>query len=525
MSMSNNAAKSAIIIIIFTLGSKVLGFLREILTGAKFGSGLETDTFFIAMTATTLITNLFSKAITTTFIPILSEVEAREGKEGKIEHTNNMINVIAIFSFILVVLAWIGAPLIVKLLASGFEGKQYRLAIELTRIGLPMIIFSGVIGSLTGFLQSEQLHKSAAAIGVPFNFVYIFFLIFLSGIFGIKGLMVASVLAVVSQLLILLPEAKGAGYKYKPVFDLKDRYIQKVLTLSIPVFISVAINDINAIVDKRLASTLVEGSISALNWANKLNGLILGVFIVAINTVIFPLLAKESNNDNIDGMKDIMGYGINLILLITIPSTIGLIVLAKPIIEVAFEWGAFDGGATDMTAQALIFYSVGLVSVALRQLSNRVYYSLQDTKTPMINGAISVVFNILFNLILIKSMGHGGLALATSLSSIISTMLMFSGLRKKIGTLGTRAYIRCGIQSGLASIVMGAVAYLSYYGLFDVLGTGKIANFISLGIAVVLGVATYGILCYVFGVEIIKDVVHKGKEGVRGIKNDRQRRP
>ena len=140
-----------------------------------------------------------------------------------------------------------------------------------------------------------------------------------------------------------------------------------------------AINDLNVIVDKTLASTFVSGSISALNYANRLNQLILGVFISAITTVIFPILSKEVNYDNISGLKT-MGYGVNLILLITIPATVGLIVLAKPIVEIAFQRGEFDATATIMTSQALIFYSLGLVAMAPRLLITRVYYSLQDTK-------------------------------------------------------------------------------------------------------------------------------------------------
>lgn len=191
--------------------------------------------------------------------------------------------------------------------------------------------------------------------------------------------------------------------------------------MSLPVFIGVAINELNVLVDKSLASSLVSGSISALNYANKLNSLILGVFISAITTVIFPLLAKESNSGNIKGMKMIMRYGVNLILLITIPATVGLIVLAKPIVEVAFETGEFDATATIMTTQALIFYSLGLVAMALRLLITKVYYSLQDTKTPMVNSAISVGFNIVLNIILVRFMTHAGLALATSIATIIAT--------------------------------------------------------------------------------------------------------
>lgn len=511
MTKSSKTAKAALLIAILTLGSKFLGFLRDILIAYKFGSGMETDVFFIAITATELLTRFLRNSTATTFIPVISEVESLEGKEGKIEHTNNMLNVIFVISIILVIIAMFGAPVIIKILAKGFKGEQFDLAVKLTRIGLPMVIFSGIMGIIGGYLHSEEKFNSTAIMGIPSNLVYIFFLVFLASTFGLTGLMVAATVAVLSQLLVQVSEIKTTEFKYKFIFDIKDSYIKKVLYLSLPVFIGVAINDLNAIVDRTLASSLAAGSISALNYANKLNSLILQVFISAITTVIFPILSKEFSNDNIKGVKDIMKYGINLILLITIPATIGLIVLSKPIVQVAFERGEFDINATIMTSQALMFYSIGLVAMALRLLTTRVYYSLQDTKTPMINGAISVGFNIVLNLIFIKFMAHSGLALATSISTIIATCLMFYGLRNKIGSLGVLSYIKYAIKPGIASVVMGVVSYMSYHGLYRLLGVSKLYNLISLLVAVTIGATVYGVLCYVLGIEEIRDMVDKVK--------------
>lgn len=511
MSYSNKYARSALTIIIFSLASKLLGFIREILIAAKFGSGMDTDAFFIASAGIGLITSFLTSVVSTTFIPVISEVEAKEGKNGKIKHTNNMINIILLVTFILLIITLITSPIIVKILAIGFEEEQFTVAVKLIRIGLPMILFSGVIGVLTGYLQSEERFNATAIMGLPMNISYIFFLLVFSSKFGIKGLMISVFVGVIAQLFIQFPEVKASGFKYRYVFNLKDIYIRKVLDLSLSAFFGLVLIEINEIVDKTLASSLVSGSISALNYANKLNRLILGVFISAITTVIFPVLSKEANSNNIDGVKKTMGYGINLILLITIPATVGLTVLAKPIVEIAFQRGEFDSTATLMTSQALIFYSVGLVSIALQLLLTRVYYSLQDTKTPMINGAISVGFNIILNLILVKFMDHAGLALATSIAITISALMLFYGLKKKIGSLGTLSYIKCGLKVGLASAIMGIVAYATYHGIYDILGVSKLYNLISLLVAVGLAVIVYGILCYLFWVEEVRDVVNKVK--------------
>jgi putative peptidoglycan lipid II flippase len=511
MSRVKQAAKSTMIIIIFTIGSKFLGFFRETLIASRFGSGMATDTYFVATSAIGLLTGLISRSISTTFVPVLSEIEAKEGKEGKISHTNNMINIVAFLSLALIVLGITVAPILVRLLAKGFRGEQYNLAIKLTRIGFPGLLFSGIIGALTGFLYSEQRHYSSAALGFPLNFVYIIFLIFLSGRFGITGLMVTTVIAAIPQFLIQLPEAKKAGYKYRFVFDLKDKYITKVLYLSIPVFIAVAISDLNVIIDRTIASDLIIGSISALSYSNRIKNLVSTIFISAIVTVIFPLLSKESNRDNIPGMKKIMAYSINIILLITIPSTVGLIVLATPIVKAVFQRGQFDEVATLMTSKALVFYSLGLVSTGLRTLLTRVYYSLQDTKTPLINGIISLGFNIIFNLILVRYMAHAGLALATSIALTVTVIFMFYKLKRTIGSLGTVSYIKCGIKSGIASLIMGGVSYGIYHRLYTVVsGASGLRNLISLVITVILGVTVYGILCYLFGIKEVNDIFDKG---------------
>lgn len=509
MSKTEKAATSVVVMIVFSLGSKFLGFLREILIASKFGAGMETDTFFIAIAVSGLFTTLIGAALNTTMIPVLSEIQVKEGIKGKVLHTNNILNIVVVLSILLVFTGWVGAPLLVKLLAKGFTGQQFELAVYLTRIGIPVLFFSLIQPVLRSYLQSEMMFTETAASAFPFNFVYIFFLIFLSGKFGIVGLVVANTLAVASQILLQFYGLKKSGYKYKFIFDLKDIYVRKILLLTVPIFIGTTINEINIIVDKTLASSLIEGSISALNYATRLNSLILGVFITAITTVIYPMLSEQSNNGNIVKMKKIMGYGINSILLITIPSTIGLIVLSKPIVEVVFQRGEFDIQATILTSQALIFYSMGLVATGLRPMIGRVFFSLQDTKTPMINGAIAVVFNVIFNLILVTNMAHRGLALSTSLSNIIAVALLFITLKKKIGSLCTLSYIKCGLKAGLASAIMGVVAYVVYHGLYGILGISKLYNFISLLVAIVLAVIVYGVLCYLFGIEEIRDIVDK----------------
>src|SRR5699024_5914476 len=387
MSNLKKSAKSVVTIIIFTLGSKVLGFFREALIASNYGSGAGTDTFFIALSAITLFSTLILQTINTTLIPILSDVETQEGEKGKLNHLNNFLNTITFVAFLLIVIGFFTAPLLMKVLGKGFEGEQFDLAITLTRIGLPILIFSSLVGIFKGYLESEGLFNASAAAAFPKNIVYIIFLIFLSQRFSIKALMVTAVIAEGAQLLVQIPSLRKLSYKYKLNIDLKDEYMQRLAILIPPILISVAISDLNNIIDKSMASSLAQGSVSSLNYANVLNNIVMSVFVTAIITVIFPMLSKKANAKNFDGLKKLMHTSLNIVLLITIPATIGMIVLATPAVKFAYQRGEFGQAATIMTSGALVYYSIGLVANGVKSLLTRVFYSLKDTKTPMINSA------------------------------------------------------------------------------------------------------------------------------------------
>lgn len=501
MSTSTKAAKSIIIMIIFTIGSKLLGFIREMLIAAKFGSGVETDTFFVVVTATGLFSSVFIQSLNTTMIPVLADVEKNEGKEGKRYHTNNVLNIVLLISTGITIFAWILSPYIVKLVAHGFEGEQFKLAVQMMRIGLPVVICTGLVGVFQGYLQSESMFMEYSVSQFPYNFAYIFYLLILSSFFGIKGLMVTSVLAVFAQFLIQIPGARNAGFKYRLIINFKDEYIKRILHLVLPVLIGVSINDLNNIIDRSLASTLVEGSISALNYATRLNSFVLGIFVSTISTVLFPILSREAASETFDSFKKTIRDGVNIILIITIPATVGMIVLAEPIVKVVFERGAFDAVATQMTSQALIFYTLGLVGTAMRIFLEKVFYSLKDTKTPMINGLVAVGLNIVLNFIFIGSMAHRGLALATSISVTMATLYLFYILYKKINGYYAAEIIKCSLKSIFASLIMAVIVQVCYSFLIKRFTGSSIIELLVLLISTALGAGIYFIILYLLKVE------------------------
>ena len=338
---------------------------------------------------------------------------------------------------------------------------------------------------------------------------------FFSALFVIKGLAITLVIAAFSQVLIQLPELKSAGFKYQLIFNLNDPYLKKIVKLSFPILVGMIINDIGFVIDKNLASNLVEGSVSVLNYASKLNDFISTVFIVAITTVVFPMLSKSASKYDLDELKDTMRYGANIIFLISVPATVGLIVLARPIVEIAFQRGAFTANDTIMTSQALICYAVGLVATAFRQLVFRVYYSLKDTKTPMITGFISTTIDIVLNFVFVSFMAHAGLALSTSLGIIVSLIMLLSLLRRKIGSLGLKQYFFTFSKIGFSAIVMGVMTYGTYHMSVNIMSVGKLQNVIALGVSVVLSVIVYVVMCYLLKVSEIRDILDAVKKRMR----------
>ncbi|MDN6161404.1 MAG: hypothetical protein L0I79_01410, partial [Atopostipes sp.] len=228
MSQLKKSAKSAGIIMVFSLISRVLGFFREALIASNYGSGSETDTFFIAFSAISMFAVILTKTINTTLIPVLSEVEVNEGKKGKINHLNNFLNTILVSAIVLAGIAFLLAPLVIRIVGKGFEGEQFDQTVLLMRIGLPILITSSLVGIFRAYLQSEEKFTESAIADIPFNIVYITFLIFFAQYFSIVALMIAAILAEASRLLIQIPEAKKMNYKYSFMIDLKDEYMKKI---------------------------------------------------------------------------------------------------------------------------------------------------------------------------------------------------------------------------------------------------------------------------------------------------------
>jgi len=481
--------KTAIIIMIITVVSKVFGFFRELVLSYFYGASAISDAYLISLTIPAVIFSFVGTGLSTGFIPMFSQIREKHGDSEANKFTSNIVNILLLISTVLVVLGLIFTEPIVKLFASGFKGQTLAMAIRFTKLSLVGIYFTGTTYIYSAYLQLNNRFLTPALIGVPYNIIIII-AIAISANKDPLFLILGSVLATASQLFILIPSIKRSGYRHKFSINFKDEHLKNLMFIALPVIVGVSVNQINTLVDRTIASGLVVGGISALNYANRLNGFVQGLIVTPVATVLYPSISKMAANDNIKGLKAAINEAINSISILIMPITVGAMLFAEPIVKLLFGRGAFDANAITLTTSALVFYSIGMIGFGLRDILSRAFYSQQDTKTPMINGSIAVIMNIVLNIILSRYMGIGGLALATSISAIFSTGLLFVNLRKKIGALGLKKIAITLAKITFASLAMGLIAWFIYQMLIT-----KTIEEIALIVAIIIGaIAYFGII-------------------------------
>lgn len=512
----SKVAKSALGLMIVTILSKVIGFLRETILVSVHGASATADAYITALNIPTVLFAIIGTALATTFIPLYFQVEKEKGKDGALKFANNIFNIVIILSIILSILGFIFAEPLTKVFAIDFTGEKLKIATNFTKVMIWGMIFIGLNNIMTAWLQIKGNFTIPGMVALPSNICIIYGII-LSANGNLKILGILSLLGMVSQFLFQLPFAYKSEYRYKFYIDFKDPYLKRMLILILPVCIGVGVNQLNAVVDRTLASTLGDGIITILNSANKLNFFVLGIFISTISAVIYPMLSRLSSSHDKDNFSKAIQRSISSVVIIMLPISAGAILLSNPIVKIVFERGKFTPEDTIMTATILSCYAIGMIAFGLREILNQVFYSINDTKTPMINGAFAMIINIILNLLLIKILGYKGLALATSISAIIGTALLFYRLKKKIQYYGQDKIINTFVKSFVAVIIMSVCTRTSYNLLVTICPTNMIGDIISTMLSILIGALVYGVTIVVMRIEevnmiidMIKSKINKG---------------
>ena len=513
-------AKYAVIVIIATIFCRILGLGREIIISNKFGAGIETDAFFIAFMIPNLLRSFLGEgALSAAFIPIFAEHLTNNDRKKAEYFASNILNILISISIIVIILGIWGAPWLIKLFAIGFKNNlyKYELAINLTRIMFPYIGFVAIAALFMGVLNSYDYFLLPALAPAMLNISIIILVFTLSFKYGIFSLALGVIFGGIGQALVQIPVLIRKKIKYNFVMDLNNPGVKKLLKLLIPAMVGLAITEINVAVDRTIASNLIDGSISALYYSNRLVQFPLGAFGVAISIAIFPTLAKYTAKNNIIEFKKSLLFGLKMLIFVTVPSTVGLIVLKDSLTRLIYEHGIFSRVATTMTANALLYYSIGLVAYACTHLITMAFYALKDTKTPVKIGVYIVFMNIVLDLILVRYLAHSGLALATSLVAIINMIILLKVLQKKIGNIGLRSQASFLIKIILSSIFLGISCILVNNYLGSVLNLNNKFNQIIQTIASILtGSMVYYICSYIFGIPEIRSLKQNIKIILKG---------
>lgn len=460
--------KAVIILMLLTLLSKCIGFFRDVTLAYFYGASGLSDAYLVAITIPSVIFGVIATGISTGYMPMFSRVEENEGTRKAVNYTNNLINTLVVICTGIIILGLVFAGPIVRVFASGFEGSVFDTAVLFTRITLVGIYFTILIRILSAYLNYRKYFAVPNLLGIPMSIIVILSIILSDRTNTAEILAYGYVAALFVQFIILLIFSYRKQFRYRPVLNIKDEHMKTMLILAVPVILGSAVNQINKLVDRTLASQVAEGGISALNYAHTLNNSLLGIFVASISTVMYPLISKMAAKDDMKGLKRSLSQAMTGVTVLILPATAASLFFADPIVRLLFGRGAFDDQAAAMTSAAFFFYSIGMIGMGLRTVLSRAFYSLQDTKTPMINAAIAMGLNIILNFILVQFMGLGGLAFATSIAAITATLLLGYNLRKKIGRLHLRRLFFSVIKISIASLAMGLAARLLYMLMMNV---------------------------------------------------------
>ena len=494
--------KAATALIIISTVSKVLGLIRESVTAAYFGADYQTDAYRVAFEIPSMLTGLIYAAITITFIPVYSEFKNKTREERQY-FVNNLINIVTLISVAIAALGTLFSSVLVGIAAPGFGGETFDLSVKLTALMFPSVVFLALAYLANGFLQANRSFAVPAAMGIPLNLIIILCIIVFYRS-GVEALAIGSVIAALSQFAVQVPSMLKAGFRFRLVIDFREPGLRKVLALSIPVFVSTAFNEVSILIDKMLASGLNAGSISVLDYANKVNGIANGIFFASLAVVFFPELSLAA--DDVEKFGKTVTAGLKVVIMMSFPVMAGLLILRLPIIRLLFERGEFSPGDTYITSVVLGFFSVGIIGSGLTAILNRAFYSLKDTRTTMVNGIAAICINIILSLIFVRLWGIYGLALSSSLASLICGSALFFRIKKKAQI----NYREIGIvfaKAAVAASVMGALMFL--FNAVQVFSSEDQAGFVvlSLKLAITIGIGgiVYMGLLYVMKVE---ELVH-----------------
>lgn len=537
-----SVARSAGIVSIAVMFSRVLGLVRETIFARFFGAGYLYDAFVVAFKIPNILRDLFAEgALSAAFVKVFTDYQIKKTELEAWQLASLVFNVLAVVMSIITVIGILLAPWTVPLLARGFPPEKAALAVTLTQIMFPFILLVALAALAMGVLNTKGRFGIPASASTAFNIFSIttglFFAYWLSGggwerspdkdlvpslaaQWAIIGMAIGTLAGGAAQLLIQLPSMLGVGFRFSPNLSFTDPGVRRVMRLMGPALIGTSAVQIKVLVDVFVVST-IDGGQSWLSYSFRLMQFPIGVFGVAIGTAAIPTLSRLASENNIVRFRETLSDAIKLVFLLTIPAACGLIVLGEPIVALIYQGGAFRAFDTNMVAWSLAAYSIGLAGYAAIKVLSPSFYAMDDARTPMFISIATIAVHapVSFGMMYLLSgigvsaerpngYGHVGVALATSAVALVNFTALTYFMRKKIGRLNGRDILGAFVRVAIASAVMTLVCYLSYRAVasfFNVenIGVRMLEAFIPIG----LGGLAFFIMAKLLRISEVEQVV------------------
>ncbi len=517
--MNKSVFKSTGIVVFSTLLSRIMGLIRDIVISSVFGANAFVDGFWIAFR----IPNLFRRfvgegCLTISFVPVYTSYLVTKTKKESLELAQKTLSLLVMILSIIVGLGIIFSPAIISLFGYGFtDPEQISVTIVLNRIMFPYLFIVSLVAFAMGYLNSHKHFFAPAFSPVLLNVGFIIGALIISRYFAqpLYGLGLGVLLGGFMQFLLQIPYLIRTGFKLKFTVDLNHPGIRAIFRMIVPALFGIAVYQINILMSNMLASMLPAGSISYLYYSDRLTELVLGLFVVSLGNVLLPELSAFAASGNMDKIKEMYTSALKVILFISIPASIALMTAGLPVTSVLFRRGAFNPEDVQMTFKALFYAGMGIPSISIIRITVPAYYSLKDTRTPVIASTVSFVVNISAGYILMQTgLKHGGLTLALSIAATVQMLILIYFLQKKTGHIDIKSLLVSVIKYLLAGIIM-AVFLWFIAGKIDWLHDVFFKRLLYLIIIISGGLFVYCLSCFFFRVKEINFILKIIKKGLK----------
>ena len=503
ISPSDSIAKAAIIVASAAILSKVLGFVRDVVIASKFGTSIKTDAFLVALAFPEFFTDVLAGgALTSAFIPVFAYYLAKNDYEEAGKVFSTIFNLLIFSLSVIVVLGMLNAERVLGFIAPGFSAESLNLAVKISYIIFPAMLFMGLASYLGGVLNATKHFLLPSLNPALLNISIILSAVYFTAKWDIRSLAIGFIAGGILQFLILIPPTLKRKFKYTFTLFINHKGIKKIKTMWIPLLITLCFSNAVSLIVKMFASTLPEGRIAALHFAYRLKHLPIVIFGVTLATAIFPYISWQVAQGDMDKFKSSITRAFKMIFFVTFPLCLGMAVFKVPVVRIIFERGSFTGASTLLTASALLCYLPGAIAVSLSYVAIRAYYALKDPITPLKATVLGLIVMIIFGGFLKNFYSHNGLALAQSLAEILIFLFLFLFLVYEKKILDLYSFIISCLRISFISLMAIIPAKFLFNFIKGFLNYDLIHyQIITLGTAVVFSAGLFVFMIFVLNVE------------------------